>query len=595
MKPRTTLILAALAGGVFAYIWFVERHTPSSREEAENSAKVVKIEQNKVHSISIQNGDSKVELRKKDEVWRVEQPLSDRADGALVGQLLGAVESLRHDSKLEIAANQEKEKWKEFGVAESDVRIKVQSDSGKETLLLLGKDSAVEGKIYVRSQGSNTVYVVSNSLKTQVTRKPDEFRDKKLSDTPSQQVQRVTVKTSEGELELEKKNNHWDLVKPLRARAADQKVNDLLAGVLTAQVSQFLPEATTPEQGLAEPRATVVLQVEGQKEPVTLKVGAAPSGDENKDRSFARLSSRAAVTVLSNSALNPLLQARPNDLRDKKLLRFESDIVDRISIQPAGQPPLLLARKGEGWVKKDGEKEVKINESIASKLLSSLQSAEVTNFVSDVASDLPKYGLDQPQVRLTLASYASENTAETKSGERALATVLFGTVEGDSGYAKIEDEPFVVASPKSLLELIPRHSAQLQPLSVWEFQADSIVAVEVAGEGAPVRVEKKEGAWKLAGGEGAVNEAAVQSLVKAAGSLRAARWMAPGESGEKEEDKPTLKLTLSQKEGEKTETLELVVGRALGEEGFYSKVSGKEGVFLLPKADYGPLGAKLTQ
>ena len=38
------------------------------------------------------------------------------------------------------------------------------------------------------------------------------------------------------------------------------------------------------------------------------------------------------------------------------------------------------------------------------------------NFVADVATELPKYGLDQPQLKVTLSSFASENTAETKAG-----------------------------------------------------------------------------------------------------------------------------------------------------------------------------------
>ena len=311
MKPRTTLTLLAIGGACFGYIWFVERNQKTTRELADTTARVVEIEQSKVNAISIKNSETSIELSKKDGIWKIEQPLADRADSTAISQLLSMVETLRHDSRIDFPSAQAAEKLKEFGVTESDLRLKIKSDSGKETELLLGNDSAIEGKVYVRVNGSDTVYVVRNALRNQVTKKAEDFRDKKLADTAPSLVSKVHVKTAEGEFELERKNTHWDFVKPLRARAADQKVNDLLAGVLNAQVSQFLAEAPTPEQALSEPRATVTMSVEGEKEPLVLLVGAAPTGDDGKDKCFAKLSSRAAVTVLSNAALDPLIKARP--------------------------------------------------------------------------------------------------------------------------------------------------------------------------------------------------------------------------------------------------------------------------------------------
>jgi hypothetical protein len=142
--------------------------------------------------------------------------------------------------------------------------------------------------------------------------------------------------------------------------------------MLTAQVSQFLPEAPSPEQGLAEPRATLTAVVEGQKEPLVLQIGATPGGEENKDRSFAKISGRAAVTVLPNASLDPLLKARPNDLRDRKLVRVEPDIVDRITFERKDRPPLVLMRKGEGWSYKEGDKDLPVKDGLAGKILSDL-------------------------------------------------------------------------------------------------------------------------------------------------------------------------------------------------------------------------------
>src|SRR5262249_46309808 len=149
---------------------------------------------------------------------------------------------------------------------------------------------------------------------------------------------------------------------------------------------------------------------------------------------------------------------------DKKLAQFNSDLVDRITIEPAGKEKLVFARDGaKGWLRKT-DKDVAINSLVITRLLDEIGSATVTNFVSDVATELPKYGLDQPSLKVTLSAFSSENTAETKAGEKPIVGLLLGKVEGENVFAKLDDEPFVTAVPKSLLDAIPTDALQLQPL-----------------------------------------------------------------------------------------------------------------------------------
>src|SRR4029077_12390849 len=89
------------------------------------------------------------------------------------------------------------------------------------------------------------------------------------------------------------------------------------------------------------------------------------------------------------------------------------------------------------------------NSSEVRRLIDTLQNEQVTKFVEEVASDLPKYGLDKPQLQLTFGSFASENTAETKAGERPFATIAFGKVDGDNVYGAPTVEPFIVATRRS--------------------------------------------------------------------------------------------------------------------------------------------------
>ena len=63
----------------------------------------------------------------------------------------------------------------------------------------------------------------------------------------------------------------------------------------------------------------------------------------------------------------------------------------------------MLARSGESWVRKAGDKDEEINVSAARRVLDGAIAQQVASFVADVARTC-RVGLDQPQVTLTLSS-----------------------------------------------------------------------------------------------------------------------------------------------------------------------------------------------
>lgn len=338
------------------------------------------------------------------------------------------------------------------------------------------------------------------------------------------------------------------------------------------------------------------MSVEGQKDALILLIGATPSGEEQKDKSFAKLSSRAAVTVLSNSAIDPLVKARPNDLRDRKLIRVPSDVVDRITVESRAGAKLVMARKGEGWILKNNDAETPINEALPTRLLAGLQTAEATNFVADVAPNLAQYSLAEPRLRVTLSSYASENTPESKAGEKAMATLLFGPVEGDSAYCKLDDEPFIVAAPKSLIEEIPTDPAYLQPLEVLNMKADEVSSITARKGADTITVEKQQDLWKRSSGEGAVNQDAVQNILRLVANLRTTKWIGPTEEAAHGLDKPEFEITFQSKKGAERVPVKITVGSAYqGENYFHATVSHKPGTFSLNKADKDILFCNLLQ
>jgi hypothetical protein len=526
MKLKNTLLLLVLAVAVFAFIYFFESKQPTTQDSVERAGRVVHFDRDKINEISIKTPDTRIELVRKDGVWFLDAPLKDRADSMAVNQLFTAAENLKSDDA--IATDKQggggKELLSDFGLAKSDTRLTF-SGGDKPVELLFGKDAAVEGKSYVRLEDSKVAHVISNDLKNQLTKKVDEFRDHKLTDILTTQVNKVAFKTPSGEIELEKKDQHWSLSKPFKARGNDQKVNDLISQAANAQVDSFVADASNPAAfGLQEPRGTVTFTSEGAKEPVVLQIGQALEKD--KEKIYVKLSTRNAVMVVPKS-VEGLLDTQPNGVRDRNLIRVTADIVDRINIESPGKEKIVVARKGESWVRKVDGKDVPINVAAATRLLNTLENEQVTNFMADVATELPKFGLDQPQVTVTLSSYSAENTAETKAGEKPIVAILLGKTEGDVVYAKLDDEPFVVSVPKTILDVAMTDPLQWQELAIFKNKPEDITGVEITRDGQPtVTLERdKDKNWVLAKGDGKVNQTNVQSLLNTLASLRAVRWI----------------------------------------------------------------------
>src|SRR5438067_11187738 len=210
MNWRTTFVLAAIVLAVFAYFRFFELKQPSTEEAKRQAQNVVNFDRAKIDGVIIQNGDEKIEMRRRDNRWRLETPIKDQTDSSLIENLLSDLENWQRDGTIsakEIEAD--KNKLTEYGLNKPKLRLKlIGQDRPPE--ILFGKDAALEGKMYVRFENSKETFLAGQSVKKDIDKKPQEFRDRKLTDLSTAQVRRVVLKTPAGEIELEKKDTHWE-------------------------------------------------------------------------------------------------------------------------------------------------------------------------------------------------------------------------------------------------------------------------------------------------------------------------------------------------------------------------------------------------
>src|SRR6266436_3207291 len=604
MKWKTTLVLFVIAAGVFAYLFFVERNRPGTEEATRQAQNVVNFSRDQVNGVVIQNGDDTIDIRRRDDKWRLEIPIKDQADGSVVNNLLLDLENWQKDAAISAKEMEaDKNKLADYGLANPKLRLKlIGPDTPPE--IFFGKDAALEGKMYVRFGNSKETFLASQSVKKAIDKKPEDFRDRRLTDLITAQVVRVVLKTSAGEMELQKKGDHWDILKPLHTRADDQKVSDLIAQVTTARIQQFVADdrGDLHPYGLAEPHGSLTLFAQDDKsagrtdssrgeQGQMLQIGGpATAGEKDKDQVYVRFSPRSFVYTLPKK-IEEILNSKPNDLRDRHLVRIDTKILDRLTIDAPGKGKTVLARKDENWTIAS-RNNAPANSSEVRRLIDTLQNEQVTKFVEDVASNLPKYGLDKPQLIATFSSFASENTAETKAGEQPFASIAFGKVEGDGVYARVGDEPFVVAVRRAVLDQIFTDPLQWQELSIFKFKPEQIHRLSVMTDKELSLERGENNQWRWLKGSGDINQTNVQSLLNTLSNLHAVRWLeaTPPHHGF---EKPQLVVTFITSPDDKA-THKLTIGGVAPNGMSFAKVDEREGTFAVNAPDLNALKLPLV-
>jgi hypothetical protein len=594
MNWKTTVVLAAIALGAFVYLRFFELKQPGTEEARRQAQNVVNFDRDKIDAIVILNGDEKTELRRRDHRWRLETPIKDQADSSLIDNLLRDLENWQKEGTIsakEIDAD--KSKLTEYGLNKPKLRLKLIGQD-KPPPILFGKDAALEGKMYVRFEDSKETYLARQSIKKEIDKKPEEFRDRKLTDLIAAQVSRVILKTPTGEMELQKKGDHWEILKPLRAPGDDQKIGDLIAQVTASRIQQFVTDdhGDLHAYGLAEPRGAITLFTQEDKaagrtdssrgeQGQLLQIGGVP--EKEKDQIYVRFAPRGFVYTLPKKT-EEILSTKPDDLRDRRLVRIDTNVLDRITIDAPGKGKTILARKDENWIIAS-RNNAPANSGEVRRFIDTLQNERVTKFVEDVASNLPQYGLDKPQLQLTFSSFASENTAETKAGEQPFASVTFGKVDGDNVYARMADEPFVVAVRRTLLDQIPIDPLQWQELSIFKFKPEQIHRLSVSTDKELERDENNQ--WRWLKGSGQINQTNVQSLLNTLSNLRAVRWAGPTVAQQGFEQ-PQLAITFTTFPDDKV-SHKLLIGSPAGNGTWFARTEEREGTFIIRDSDLNAL------
>jgi Domain of unknown function (DUF4340) len=583
MNVRITLTLLAIAIGLGAFIWILDRRSPTREQQ---KGYILDFDRDDVTRIEITNEAAKTTLRKTDSGWQIVEPVNDRADARVLDSLLDQLHFLRQEDIItDLGKKEEKQKrLKDFGLLKPRLKIDWQAKNRKFGLEF-GADGAVEGTCYVRTQGNDAVFVVGNEVKDVVAKRPDTFRDHQITPFLTAQIDRVILHQNAGEIELIRQQDDWQIVRPIKARASNGTVNSTIEKINTTPILGFVESEKVPKGENENSGRSVTLYSGDDK--VEISCGSPIASQAGKI--YLRIASRPSLVEVSDT-FGQTIDVKPNQLRDRKIARLNFDFIDHIKIDQSGGANVFLTRREEHW-QIASEQNAPANSEAVNRLITMLNDTDVHEFVSDTATDLGRYGLDPAALRIAFSSYASDNTAETGAGEEPIATLAVGKLDNNAYYARIEEEPYVFSIDQQTLESLPTHDFSFRSLDVLSLQRSDLLSLSIEDSHGLTEIARDESQrWLVKTKTGAQDEAALQTFLNTVARIRAVAWLGPAQPGYGL-DHPVENIQIQTKSGQ----IGLQIGNADDKGNRYAAISNRPGVFVLGANDWQQLSASLAK
>lgn len=448
MSRWGTIFLLLLTAAAAVFLFVVEPRLQSTRDEEAARESLLGLNPAVIRGIRIRTGDRTFEINLQRDGWWISPQPKDRASHEQVMALLEAAAKTRSLDVIRAGELREGRDLEEFGLAEPKSQIDFIGD-GMETLYF-GKEAASAGRMYVRIGESRDVHVVNDELQKLAAREPAEFRDRRLSAYVPGEVDAFTIRRGTGEIELVRGAKGWEILRPLRTMANDSRVNQVLETVLGARILEFVADESNDlgAYGLAEPRAEIVLTVEGVERPLTLRVGGdVPNSDGRAV--VAQYTGRDCVYHLPSEVWEAL-QVTPDALRDRRLTSLNLDTIDAIRIEQGGNVE-TIEREGDAWRDSRGP----LTDEQVGGFVDALNGTLVEEYAALSPAKLAETGLDAPRAHIFFDAWLSENTPEATAGRHPVLDIAIGKADEGRVWVRVGDAPEICAIPADSFDLLP--------------------------------------------------------------------------------------------------------------------------------------------
>ncbi len=578
MKFRSTLILLIIVVVLFAFVYIFEIRKPEkSTGDSNNLGKLLSLAKEDVNKVELAYSDPNYAgiVCSKDDTgeWQIERPLAAKADQKLMDRLIsGTVDKYVHRTL------EETEDISEYGLDNPRVTATFYLQDGTSRTIMLGDTVPTGNYVYIKQKAVPDISLVPASIADDLTKFPSDLRDRTVIVLDKSAIKKIQLKYADrGNLVCQKTETEWNLLEPIAARGDKGAIEKIISDLTDLKVDRFTTDEAEDVSiyGLSQPQIEVTVSLDDGAEK-SLLIGR----EEDGSVYVKRASDKSVYSV--NADIIGKLKKEPSDLRDRTVVAFDRNLVEKLELKSAGRSVVMEKKQGEskaGFIKPEEFWEitepdvVKADKSTVDEILKKLDELKVGEFTSDDPKDLSIYGLIQPQIQAVISVRESEPE-----------TLLVGKKTGESVYVKTASEQPVYLVDAGIVDDLSKGMLDLRDKEVLDFTQGYVKRLELKRKDKTIVCIKQERDWRII--EPVKQKAEnykVDGILSKIDEMKAEKFVAEEASQLSEYglDQPDLEVTLTFRD-DKTE--KLLVGKNLPEsESAYGKLASGKVVFVIPK------------
>ena len=215
------------------------------------------------HSIIIEKRADESQPEAGEKVWGITEPIKAKADESQIDEVLQRLHELKVarfvSDEGQPAAVEHAASLFKYGLTEPRIRVIIFSSGSEPNTLLVGKEAGE--LVYVKTASVASVYLVDTGIVDKLSKTALNLRDRQMMEFKSDDVKRIQMKRKDKTIVCIKQERDWRIVEPIREKAKNYEINDILIKLGDLRAEAFVVEkaAQLSEYGLHQPDVEVMV------------------------------------------------------------------------------------------------------------------------------------------------------------------------------------------------------------------------------------------------------------------------------------------------------------------------------------------------
>jgi hypothetical protein len=389
------------------------------------------------------------------------------------------------------------------------------------------------------------------SNKSQAAKEKEPSKDTattKLLEIPDDQFQEIKIKKLTGEvIDLKKDNGKWRMIAPTNLPADNDTVSSMTSSLGNLNADKVVEEKATDlkQFGLADPTLDVTIsRKDGKTDHLLI-------GDDTLTGSgaYAMVAGTNKVTTISSFA-KTALDKRPDDLRDKHLLSFDTEKLTRVELAAKGQP-IEFGKSAQNEWSILKPRPLRADGSAVDGLITKLKDAKMDSTETDAAK---KFAAATKVAIATLTDNSGSQTLEVRRDKDKNVFAKSSSVEG------------VFKVNADLADAMDKGVDDFRNKKLFDFGFSDPSKVDLKG----VSYTKDGDKWKSNGKT--MDNATVQTLIDKLRDLTATEFANNSPSGQ-----PVFEATVTSNSGKRVEKVTITKQ----DQRYFAQREGEPSIYVL--------------